>query len=142
MLDNSIDRNAWLYASVLLLQARMAPCISGHDCYDGLYNFYDPDSFLSDSAMLYSHDLMAHEVTRVQLETNAMYLCDGKDPRRCEYGQMVSAPAARDEVLVVSLSYHLLPRCCSCTTLCPTATAAGPRATAPTTQTTQPCRTA
>lgn len=56
----------------------------------GDYNFYDPDDFLSVSAMLYSFDPAVHEQVRRLIETNGLYLCPQGAPKsRCDYGQMI-----------------------------------------------------
>lgn len=62
----------------------------------GLYNFFDPDSFISVSAMLYSFDPAVHAEARKLLETNAQFFCGPDTPQMCEKGQMM---------------HHFLPSC-------------------------------
>lgn len=88
-------------------ESRIAPCINyrGDVCYGGLYNFFDPDSFLSISAMLYTFDPAVHAEARTLLETNALYFCTAETPVSCEPGQAI---------------HHFTPNCdfdpsCYCT---------------------------
>ena len=89
-------------------ESRLAPCINfrGSVCYDGLYNFFDPDGFLSVSAMLYTFDPAMHAEVRNLLETNAAFFCTATTPATCEPGQMI---------------HHFVPSCfgegasCYCT---------------------------
>lgn len=73
-------------------EVRAAPCLvhAGNQCYAPNYNFYDPDSAISNSAMLYSFDPMLHETVRGQLETNMVHVCGAGEPSdRCEEGQCI-----------------------------------------------------
>jgi hypothetical protein len=73
-------------------EVRAAPCLDneGNQCYAPLYNFYDPDSGISNSALLYTFDDMLHEQVRGQLETNMARVCpDNANPTRCAAGQAI-----------------------------------------------------
>ena len=73
-------------------EVRAAPCldIGGSQCYAPLYNFYDPDSGISNSALLYTFDAQLHEQVRGQLETNMARVCpDNAHPDRCIAGQCI-----------------------------------------------------
>lgn len=74
-------------------EVRSAPCqvhSSTEPCYGGLYNFYDPDSAISNSIMLWSMDPMLHEAVRGQLETNMAHVCaPGQPTNQCEVGQCI-----------------------------------------------------
>jgi len=74
-------------------EVRSAPCQvhSGPEpCYGGLYNFYDPDSAISNSIMLWSFDPLLHDAVRGQLETNMAHVCaDGQPADQCEVGQCI-----------------------------------------------------
>lgn len=74
-------------------EVRAAPCLA-HDntqCYSPMYNFYDPDSSISNSAMLWTFEPSLHAVVRGQLETNMRWVCDGEHPTNatCSYGQCI-----------------------------------------------------
>lgn len=90
-------------------EARIAPCIEreGNDCYTGMYNFFDPDSFLSVGAMLWSFDPDVYNQVRLLIETNLRFLCPADAPAsRCTLGQSI---------------HHFVPSCnagdpkCVCT---------------------------
>jgi hypothetical protein len=70
-------------------EVRAAPCllIAGAQCYSPDYNFYDPDSAISNSAMLYSFDPMVQAQVVGELETNMRYVCGDDTPAMCEPGQ-------------------------------------------------------
>lgn len=74
-------------------EVRSAPCQvhgSPEPCYAGNYNFYDPDSAISNSIMLWSFDSMLHEAVRGQLETNMAHVCAAGQPaNQCEEGQCI-----------------------------------------------------
>lgn len=89
-------------------ETRIAPCIDsdGGVCYGGMYNFYDPDTFISISAMIQSYDTLVMDAARGLIETNGRFLCDGSRPGVCELGQMM---------------HHFVPNCggdpsCFCVT--------------------------
>lgn len=72
-------------------EVRAAPCLA-HDnqqCYAPNYNFYDPDSAVSNSVLLYSFEPTLHEQVRGQLETNMRYVCNGTNPAMCSFGQCI-----------------------------------------------------
>lgn len=89
-------------------EVRAAPCImhAGNACYSGLYSFYDPDSSISNSALLYTFDTDLVDQVRGQLETNMARVCpDNTAPQTCTYGQAI---------------HHFTPSCdknpaCRCT---------------------------
>lgn len=73
-------------------EVRAAPCLvhNGNQCYAPDYNFYDPDSGVSNSAMLYSFDPAVLDQVRGQLETNLAHVCQPSDPpSRCVPGQAI-----------------------------------------------------
>jgi hypothetical protein len=73
-------------------EVRAAPCLvhSGNQCYAPDFNFYDPDSGVSNSAMLYSFDPAVLDQVRGQLETNLAHVCQPSDPpSRCVPGQAI-----------------------------------------------------
>jgi hypothetical protein len=72
-------------------EVRAAPCLvyQGGQCYSPDYNFYDPDSAISNSAMLYSFDPAVQAQVAGQLETNMMYVCGSDTPSTCEPGQCI-----------------------------------------------------
>lgn len=73
-------------------EVRAAPCLTYQDgnCYGGDFSFYDPDSGISNSALLYSFDRMLQEQVRGQLETNMARVCpDNSHPDRCVRGQCI-----------------------------------------------------
>ena len=89
-------------------EGRIAPCINvgGSVCYSPLYNFYDPDSFLSNAALLWSFDVDAIAEGVKIVETNALFICTPSTPAQCDVGQMI---------------HHFVPSCqagdktCYCT---------------------------
>lgn len=73
-------------------EVRAAPCImhAGNACYTGLYSFYDPDSAISNSALLYTFDKDLVGQVRGQLETNMARVCpDNSAPATCTFGQAI-----------------------------------------------------
>lgn len=73
-------------------EVRAAPCLTYQDgnCYGGDFSFYDPDSGISNSALLYTFDNMLQEQVRGQLETNMARVCsDDSTPDRCVTGQCI-----------------------------------------------------
>ena len=72
-------------------EVRAAPCLVHSDlqCYAPLYNFYDPDSGISNSAMLYSFDADVAAQVRGQLETNMRFVCGNESRALCAPGQCI-----------------------------------------------------
>ena len=55
-----------------------------------MWSFYDPDSGISNSALLYTFDPMLQEQVRGQLETNMARVCpNNAHPNRCSSGQCI-----------------------------------------------------
>ena len=71
-------------------EVRAAPCLAHNDgqCYAPNYNFYDPDSAISNSAMLYTFDPALAQQVRGQLETNMRYVCNASSAM-CQAGQCI-----------------------------------------------------
>ena len=92
-------------------ETRASPCLEfrGNPCYGGLFNFYDPDSAISNSAMLWSFDADLHAAVRGQLETNLALVCPAGAPAdRCERGQAI---------------HHFTPSCSGPECVCGTSSA-------------------
>jgi len=73
-------------------EVRAAPCLvyQGNQCYSPTTNYFDPDSCISTSSMLYSFDVDVQSQVRGQLETNMRHVCpEGTDPATCEPGQCI-----------------------------------------------------
>ena len=64
------------------LPGQIAPSIHHPEsAYKGLYNFFDPDNFISTSAMLYSGDpFLANEVRKILERTGSFALDNGQLP--------------------------------------------------------------
>jgi hypothetical protein len=78
-------------------EGRISPCVASPDrCYDDLYNFFDPDSFFSITAMGYAFDGYLFEEMRKLLETNERFICQRDQFGLCEIGQ---------------LPHHFVPSC-------------------------------
>jgi hypothetical protein len=71
-------------------EVRAAPCLTQADgqCYAPLFNFYDPDSAISNSALLYTFDPALAQQVRGQLETNMRYVCNASSAM-CMAGQCI-----------------------------------------------------
>lgn len=70
-------------------EGRITPCIGTPGrCYADLYNFFDPDSFLSITAMSYAGDAYLLNEAKKLLETNLAYICKADTPNLCQKGQL------------------------------------------------------
>ena len=59
--------------------------------YGGTYNYFDPDNYISTSALIYSGDLFLQDQARYIIEQNGDNLCVGDVLKTgvCSYGQML-----------------------------------------------------
>lgn len=71
-------------------EGRISPCVAHPDrCYDNTFNYFDPDSYLSISALLYSGDSNLIEESRKLIETTGCHIClPGMEKLNCSIGQI------------------------------------------------------
>ena len=68
---------------------RLRPCLSSPGgCYGGSYNFFDPDSFLSISALVIPDDKYLYEEVKKVIETSGKFICIIDIPGVCKKGQI------------------------------------------------------